>query len=67
MTNESETPAGSHLAEVSWKSLDRTSTNNLTPTAHRAQHIIDVRGLLADLAAMLGGHVIAGLQEGEAS
>ena len=67
MAYESETPAGSHLAGVSWKGLDRTSTNNLTPTARRAQHIIDVRGLLADLAAMLCGHVIAGPLEGEAS
>jgi hypothetical protein len=67
MINKSETPAGSRLAGVSWKSLDRTSTKNLTPSAHRAQHIIDVRGLLADLAAMLCGHVIAGPLEGEAS
>jgi hypothetical protein len=54
MINKSKTPAGSHLAGVSWKSLDRTSTKNSTPCARRAQHIIDVRGLLADLAAMLG-------------
>ena len=60
MSQISETPAGSHLAGVSWKTLDRTSTNNLTPTARRAQHIIGVRGLLADLAAMLGTLVIGG-------
>lgn len=39
MTNKSETPAGSHVAGVSWKSLDCSSTISLTPTAHRAQHI----------------------------
>lgn len=60
MTNKCETPAGSHLAGVSWKSLDRASTNNLTLTAHHAQHIIDVRGLLEELAAMFGPLVIGG-------
>jgi hypothetical protein len=60
MTNKRETPAGSRLAGVSWKTLDRTSTKILTPTAHRAQNIIDVRGLLADLAAMLATLVLGG-------
>lgn len=66
MRDESEIPAVSHVAGVSWKSLDRTSTISLTLTAHRAQHIIDVRGLLADIAAMLDVHVVAGLLEGDA-
>lgn len=54
MTYKSETPAVSHVAGISWKSWDCSSTISLTLTAHRAQHIIDVRGLLADIAAMLG-------------
>ena len=66
MPQKSETPAGSHVAGVSWKSLDRTSTRTGTSPANRAQHIIDVHGLLAGLAGMLAAHVIAGLLEGDA-
>ena len=60
MTYESETPAGSHLAGVFWKSLDRTSMKKLTPSARRAQHIIDVRRLLAGPAATLATLVFGG-------
>lgn len=58
----SEPPAGSHVAGVSWKSLDCTSTKDLTLSAHSAQHIIDAHGLLAGLAAMLATLAFGGLR-----
>lgn len=50
MTYKSETPAGSHVAGVSWKSLDRTSTKTGTPPTNGAQGLISKQVLCRSLS-----------------
>ncbi len=60
MTYESETPAGSYVAGVSWKSLDCTSTSNSTSSAKRAQDLISKQVFFQGLEPMFTTLVIGG-------
>lgn len=61
MTYESETPAGSHVAGVSWKSLDCTSTRAGTAPAYGAQDFISKQVLCRRLEPILATLLIGGL------